>query len=201
MFEILHDLTDWVIQLADNDWAVVFLGLTSFFESIFFPIPPDPLLIAMSIGQPKAALWFAVLVTVSSVAGALVGHWLGARLGRPLLHRWFADSKVATVESMFNRYGMWAILLAAITPLPYKLFAISAGALNMDRRTFLIASVIGRGVRFLTIGALLFVYGEPVEQFIDENFEILTVGAAGTLIAAALLAYAYKRLRTSQAAG
>ena len=61
--------------------------------------------------------------------------------------------------------------------------------------------MIGRGVRFLTIGALLFVYGEPVEQFIDENFEILTVGAAGTLIAAALLAYAYKRLRTSQAAG
>ena len=82
MTEWLHDLADWTVAFADSDWAVWMLALVSFSEAIFFPVPPDPLLIGIALVQQPLALWLALLVTVSSVAGALVGHWLGRRLGR-----------------------------------------------------------------------------------------------------------------------
>ena len=198
MIELIHDLGDWVVGFASSDWAVLLLGLTSFVEAIFFPIPPDALLIGMGIIQSNLAIWFGVLVTVTSVAGALVGHWLGLRLGRPLLHRWFPADKVEAVERLLQKYGVWAVLLFAITPLPYKVFAITAGALDLDRRTFMIASLVGRGARFITIGVLLFVYGEEVESFIAGNFEFVSVAVAAALIAGAVaVGVALRRRRAS----
>ena len=183
MLEPLRDLSDWLVGFADSDWSALVLAVSAFFESIFFPVPPDVLLIAIGIRQPEIAIWLAALVTLSSVAGAVVGHWLGGRFGRPLLRRLVARKKVETVEAMFRKYGAWAVLLAAFTPIPYKVFAISAGVLDLDRRSFIFASLIGRGARFFSLGILLLVFGEPIGEFIDDNFELITVGAAVALLA------------------
>ncbi len=202
MFELLRDLSDWTTGFAESDWSALILAAASFAESIFFPIPPDPLLLAIAIPQPHAALWLAGLVTASSVAGAVVGHWLGHRFGRPLLYRFASGKKVEAVEKMFRKYGAWAVLIAAFTPIPYKVFAISAGILDMNRRTFIFASIIGRGARFFILGGLIFAYGEDIERFIDTNFELVTAASAVALVVAvALVAIVARRRRARGAVG
>ena len=185
MTDWLHDLSDWVVGFADSDWAIVALGINSFAESIFFPVPPDPLLVGLAIIQPHLAIWLGVLVTLTSVAGAMVGHWTGRRFGRPILHKLFRqDKKVALAERMIKKYGVWATLMAAFTPIPYKVFAISAGALDLDRRTFILASLVGRGARFMSIGVLVYLYGEQIEDFIGDNFGVLTLAVMAAVLAA-----------------
>ena len=185
MTDWLHDLSDWVVGFADSDWAIVVLGISSFAESIFFPVPPDPLLVGVAIIQPHLAIWLGVLVTLTSVAGAVVGHWIGRRFGRPILDKLFRqDKKVALAERMIKKYGAWATLIAAFTPIPYKVFAISAGALDLDRRTFILASLVGRGARFISIGVLVYVYGEQIEDFIGDHFGVLTLAVMAALLAA-----------------
>jgi len=202
MFELLRDLSDWTTGFAESDWSALILAAASFAESIFFPIPPDPLLLAIAIPQPHAALWLAALVTASSVAGAVVGHWLGHRFGRPLLYRFASGKKVEAVENLFRKYGAWAVLIAAFTPIPYKVFAISAGVLDMNLRTFIFASIIGRGARFFILGGLIFVYGEDIERFIDTNFELVTGASAGALVVAvAVAAIIVRRRRTRDTVG
>ena len=189
MFELFSDLSDWTVGFAESDWSALFLAIASFAESIFFPIPPDPLLIGIALIRPEAAIWLAAIATLSSVGGALVGYWLGDRLGKRILHRFVSPKKVQRAERMFEKHGAWAILAAAFTPIPYKVFAITAGALGMDKRTFILASLAGRGARFFILSGLLYAYGESVEDFIDGNFEILTVGiAAGLAIGLGVLA-------------
>ena len=182
MRELFHDLTDWTLQAADSDWAIALLALMAFSESVIFPIPPDPLLIAVGVASPGSAIWVAALVTVASVAGAYLGHWLGRRIGRPLLRRLVSDSKVKRAEGLFNRYGVWAILVAAFTPIPYKVFTVLAGIMNLPVRPFLLASLIGRGARFMTIGVLVFLFGEEIKGFIEGNFELLTITAGVGLV-------------------
>jgi undecaprenyl-diphosphatase len=175
MIDVLHELNNWLLSFAESEWAIGILALASFTESIFFPVPPDPLLLGIALVQQPLALWLAVIVTISSVAGALVGYWLGKRIGRPILSRLFSTDMVLVAERWLGRYGAWATILAAFTPIPYKVFAITAGVLDLDRRTFIIASLIGRGARFLTIGGLILFFGEEIESFLADNFEVLTV--------------------------
>ena len=162
------------------------------------PIPPDPLLIGVALLQPHLAVFLGALVTVASVAGAVVGHWLGRRLGRPLLYRFFAEDTVLRVERLFQRYGVWATLIAAFTPLPYKLFAIAAGVLDLDRKTFVIASLVGRGARFMAIGVLVFLFRDEIEGFVSENFQVLTVAAAAAVVAAAAAWVVVRRARRGE---
>ncbi len=188
MRELFHELTDWTLGLADSDWAIGLLILISFSESVVFPIPPDPLLIAIGIASPESAIWVAAFVTLASVCGAYLGHWLGRKVGRPLLRRLISESKVERAETLFDRYGAWAIVVAAFTPIPYKVFTILAGILDLRIRNFLIASLIGRGARFMTIGVLIFIFGESIRDFIDNNFEIITI-AAGVGLAVVVAGY------------
>ena len=197
--ELLSELSDWVVGFADSDWSFLALALLSFSEAIFFPVPPDPLLIGIAVIRPDAALWLAAIATISSVGGALVGHWLGRRLGAPLLHKFVSTSHVESAERMFVKYGSWAVALAAFTPIPYKVFAVTAGALNHDRRSFILASLIGRGARFFLLGGLLFVYGESIEQFIHDHFRTLTLAIAAAVVvgSAALLIVVKLRERST----
>ena len=197
MFDLLHRLADWTEGLADSDWAVALLSLIAISESVIFPIPPDPLLIAIGLTEPGSAIWLAGLVTVGSVIGAYMGHWLGRKVGRPLLRKLVSDSKTERVEAMFNKYGAWAILVAAFTPIPFKVFTILAGIMNLEMRPFILASIIGRGARFLTIGVLIFIFGEDIQSFIDANFEILTVASGAGLIAVVVGYFVFKRMRAS----
>ena len=191
MRDLYHELTDWTLQAADSEWAIVLLALVSFSDSIFFPIPPDPLLIAIGVANPGIAIWVALLATVTSVLGAYTGHWLGRRVGRPLLHRLVAESKIERAEELFNKYGVWTIILAAVTPIPYKVFAILAGVMALPVRPFLIASLIGRGTRLMALGVLVFLFGEAIQEFIEGNFELLTIGVGLGLLfmVAGYLAY------------
>ena len=201
MIDLYHRLSDWVVGFAESDWAVLILAVNSFTESIFFPVPPDVLLIGIAVLEPERALWLAGIVTVSSVAGAVVGHWLGRRWGRPLLHRLVSPAKTETVERLFRKYGTWAILLAAFSPVPYKVFAILAGVLELDRRSFVAASAAGRGARFFAIGVLVFFYGEEIEGFIGDNFEILTLAVTAAALLVLGVVLAARRRRNSDAEG
>jgi membrane protein YqaA with SNARE-associated domain len=198
MIELFHSLSDWLIGFADSDWAIAMLAFSSFIESIFFPIPPDPLLLAVAIAQQDIAILLGVMVAVASVAGAVVGHALGMRLGRPILTRMFSETKIAYVDRLFERYGTWAILIAAFTPVPYKVFAIAAGVWRMDRRKFIIASVIGRGARFITIGVLVFLFGEEIEKFLSDNFEKLTFGITILVVMSGVAWYILHRRRRAR---
>ena len=197
LLDLLHDLKDWTLDFADSEWALGVLLLLAFSESTFFPIPPDPLLIAIGVANPSSAIWIAALVTLASVAGAYVGHFLGRRVGRPLLNRLVSEDKVARAEALFNRYGAWAILVAAFTPIPYKVFTILAGVMDLPVRPFLLASLIGRGARFLTIGVLIYLFGEPIQDFIDQQFELLTIATAVGLVVVLAGYLVYRRLRAS----
>ena len=195
MFDLLHDLSDWTLSLAESEWALVLLVLVAFSESIFFPIPPDPLLIAIGIADPSAAIWAAALATAASVAGGVVGHYLGRRIGRPLLNKFVSEDKIARAESLFERYGAWAILAAAITPIPYKVFTILAGVMNLRMRPFLLASLVGRSARIMTVGVLIYLFGESVRDFIDHNFELLTVAAGAGMVGVAAAYLVFRRMR------
>ena len=201
MIDLYHRLSDWVVGFAESDWSVLILAVNSFTESIFFPVPPDVLLIGIAVLEPERALWLAGIVTVSSVAGAVVGHWLGRRWGRPLLHKLVSPAKTETVERLFRKYGAWAILLAAFSPVPYKVFAILAGVLELDRRSFILASAAGRGARFFAIGVLIFFYGEEMEGFIGDNFEILTLAVTAAALLVLGVVLTARRRRNSDAEG
>ena len=178
----MHDLREWLVDWADSPAGPIALAILAACESIFFPLPPDPLLIALALRNPDAALLLAGLTTVASVAGGLVGHWLGVRLGRPLLQRWF-PSKVRRVEAMFERYGFWAIVIAGLTPIPYKVFTISAGVFDVPRAQFVFASILGRGLRFGLFGLLIFLWGDRFADFIEEQFDVIAVVlTAGLLV-------------------
>lgn len=193
MFEWLHSLSNWTLDLADSDAAIVALVLVAFSESIIFPIPPDPLLIGIGIRQPEMALPIAAFATIASVSGAIAGRWLGRRFGRPLLHRIVSESKADAAERLFQKYGAWAVFVAAFTPIPYKVFAIMSGILDMNLRGFVIASLLGRGTRFFTLGVLLLVFGESIEELIDESFEYLTIGFAVVVLLVGVLYFVLKR--------
>ena len=198
MFEILQELSNWIREFAETDWALLILFLTAFLESTISPIPPDPLLIPMAVLQPNLAIWLGVLCTVASVLGAVLGHWLGAQFGRPILGRFVSEGRIRSAESLFDKYGVWAVLVAAVTPIPYKVFTILAGVLKLDMKRFLIASIIGRGMRFLSLAVVIFLFGEDVQAFVEENFEALTVLAGVGVIGSVLFVIILAKWKTNR---
>jgi len=165
-------------------WGLLVLA---FAESSFFPIPPDLLLIPLCLSKPVNALIYALLCTLASVAGGYLGYMLGKLIGHPLLYRFASPQAVAKVESMFTRYGAWAMFLAGLTPIPYKVFTISAGIFTMSIPPFLIASLLGRGLRFFTEAILIMAIGQQAVSFISNNFEWLTVLMAILVVAGYVL--------------
>ena len=198
MFEILQELSNWIREFAETDWALLILFVTAFLESTISPIPPDPLLIPMAVLQPNLAIWLGVLCTVASVLGAVLGHWLGAQFGRPILGRFVSEGRIRSAESLFDKYGVWAVLVAAVTPIPYKVFTILAGVLKLDMKRFLIASIIGRGMRFLSLAVVIFLFGEDVQAFVEENFEALTVLAGVGVIGSVLFVIILAKWKTNR---
>ena len=194
---ILTELTLWFEGFAETDLAIYALALGSFSESIIFPIPVDVLLMPMSLLNPAMAIWFAMVAMVASVLGGIAGYWLGLRFGRPVLHRFVSPAKADSAERLFNKYGAWAVVVAAITPIPYKVFTISAGVLNLELKKFIFASVIGRGFRFLFTGALLYLYGEEIRSFIDDHFGLLMILSVLAAILAALCSVFFVMYRKS----
>ena len=181
--QLISDLGHWVLDWADTPWGALALLVLAFWESSFFPIPPDGLMIALMVGNLPFTFGFAAIATVGSLTGAMLGYWIGLRGGRPILNRLFAEERILYVERQFQRRDVWAVSIAAFTPIPYKVFAIGAGAFRLDFKRFLLASLIGRAGRFFLVGGLITLFGDPIEAAIDGYFDVLALAFIVVLIA------------------
>ncbi len=168
-------LYEWTISWAGTPHGTAALGVIAFAESSFFPVPPDVLLIALSLGRPDLAFWYASVSTAGSVVGGVAGYAIGYWGGRPIVARLFGSSKLELVHRYFQKYEAWAVGIAGFTPIPYKVFTIGAGVFYVNFRVFVLVSALSRGARFFLVAALLFLFGPPVRQFIEQHFEALTI--------------------------
>lgn len=163
----------------------------AFMESSFFPVPPDLLLIPLVLINPQLGLWYALVCTVGSVLGALLGYHIGVKGGRPILVKIAGAKKTEKTEKYFKKYGDWAIGIAAFTPIPYKVFTIAAGVFRHSLKNLLLVSIIGRGARFFLVAGLIMLAGPEIIALMESYFELFTFLA---VIAAILLYYAMKKL-------
>ncbi len=185
---IFSALYECVMQWSRHKNAIWFLGGMSFIESVFWPIPVDVMLAPMSMAKPHKAYFFASIATITSVLGAAVGYLLGATLYDPvvvpLMESLRAMDKMLIAQSWFEEYGVWVIFIAGFTPIPYKIFTVTAGLLSMAFIPFMLVSVVGRGARFFLVSGLMAKGGEGMEKQIRRYVEY--IGWAVVVIAVVL---------------
>jgi len=179
IFDYLKRLKAWVEGYAERPHAEWALFIIAFAESSFFPIPPDVLLIAMAVITPTKAFRYALICSVGSVLGGVFGYFIGwaffEAIGQPILHFYGALGHYETVKQLYSEHAFWAILSAAFTPIPYKVFTIAAGTFEVSLTTLIVASAIGRSGRFFLVAALFYFFGAKIKAFIDKYFELLTI--------------------------
>ncbi|HEX6939597.1 MAG TPA: YqaA family protein [Longimicrobiales bacterium] len=172
-------LYDWVLSWAETRYGPAALGVLAFAESSFFPIPPDPLLMALALGAPRRALWFATICSSASVAGGVAGYAIGWGLWSALdtfFFRYvpgFSPETFEQVRALYDRWDFWAIFVAGFTPIPYKVFTISAGVFAISVPVFIVASVVSRSARFFLLAGLIYFFGPGIQGFIDRYFDRL----------------------------
>jgi membrane protein YqaA with SNARE-associated domain len=170
---MLRRLYDWCIDAAGKPHAAWILGCISFAESSFFPIPPDAMLIPMALARPDRAFFFATICTATSVAGGLLGYFIGAELyataGQWLIHLYGYGDKVEAFRAAYAQYGAWIILLKGLTPIPYKIVTITSGFAGFNIGLFIVLSIITRGARFYLLAFLLNRYGERARHILEKR--------------------------------
>ena len=175
----LRKLYDWVLTWAYSPYAVPALFLLALAESSFFPIPPDVLLMALAISIPRKSFYYALVCSVGSVIGGVLGYLIGYEfmelIGYRIIELYGFADKWDYVGNLYNTYAGWAVAIAGFTPIPYKLFTIAAGAFKIDFAVFLIASVLSRSARFFLVGGLIYFFGPPIRSFIDKYFNLLAI--------------------------
>ncbi len=196
---ILKRLYDWVLSWSESRWGEAALFVVAFVESSFFPVPPDVLLIALCLGKPRRAFRYAAVCTVGSVLGALGGYAIGYFLWQTGsgeltgLAKWFFERGIFTPEGfesvrvMFEQWDFWIIFTAGFTPIPYKLFTITAGLFGIGLPGFVMASTVSRGLRFFLVAWLIWKFGAPIKVFIDKYFNWLAIAFTVILIGAFVL--------------
>ncbi len=174
----LRRLYDWVLHWADTPYAAPALFLLAFSESSFFPVPPDVLLIALVMGARRRWFQYALLCTIASILGGLagygIGYWLMDTVGQRIIAFYHAQEYYRQVMEWYSRYDYWIVFIAALTPIPYKVFTIASGAFHMNIPGFMVISMLGRGMRFFLVAGLLFWFGPPIQRFIDRYFNLLS---------------------------
>ena len=174
----LRRLYDWVLHWADTPYAAPALFLLAFSESSFFPVPPDVLLIALVMGARRRWFQYALLCTIASILGGLtgygIGYWLMDTVGQRIIAFYHAQEYYRQVMEWYSRYDYWIVFIAALTPIPYKVYTIASGAFHMNIPGFMVISMLGRGMRFFLVAGLLFWFGPPIQRFIDRYFNLLS---------------------------
>ncbi len=183
---MIRRLYDWTLAWAAHPQALWVLAIVSFAESSVFPIPPDILLIPMVLAAPRRAWLIAGVCTAASVAGGMAGYAIGyfawEGLGQPILEALGKSGSFDGFSDRYTEWGAWAVLIAGITPFPYKVITILSGATALSLPVFIIASIVARGLRFFFVAALLWKFGMPVREFIERR-----LGLVFTLFIACLL--------------
>ncbi|SES21777.1 membrane protein YqaA, SNARE-associated domain [Tranquillimonas rosea] len=174
---MIRRLYDWTLTLADHPHALWVLAAVSFIESSVFPIPPDVLMIPMILAAPHKAWRIALITTVASVLGGLFGYWIGAALyesvGRPVLEFYGKDAYFDEFAVRYNAWGAWAVLIAGVTPFPFKVITILSGTTGLSLPIFVLSSIIARGLRFFIVAALLWRFGPPIREFIERRLGLV----------------------------
>lgn len=188
---MLKRLYHWTLAKAAHEKAPHWLAAISFIESSFFPIPPDVMLAPMCLAKPERAFRYALICTIASVLGALLGYAIGfflfETIGRAILDFYGLAGPFEEFKTNFNEQGWLIVLLAGFTPLPFKVITIAAGATAMPLYVLIAASIVARSARFFLVGALLWKFGQPMQDWIDRNFAIATT-ALGVLFIGGFLA-------------
>jgi membrane protein YqaA with SNARE-associated domain len=188
---MLRKLYDWVLHWAETPYGTWALFLLAFSESSFFPIPPDILLIALAVAIPRKAFKYALVCSLGSVLGGCFGYLIGwqfmAGIGDKIIAFYGLGTKIEYIGSLYKQYDAWAIGIAGFTPIPYKVFTISAGMFHINFPVFVFASLVSRSARFFLVGALIYIFGPKIQAFIDKYFNILAVAFTILLIGGFIL--------------
>ena len=171
LFSLPRKLYEWTLKWATHPKGVQAYVFISFIESIFFPIPVDPLLMALCISKFKKSLYYAAIGCAASVTGALVGYLLGFQAG-DLVMSYFGDSPfIIKAAEMFKENTFYAMFISGFTFLPFKVFTVTAGLSKVPLIPFILGSILGRGLRFFLVGGLIYFYGPTIKGFIDKYLE------------------------------
>ena len=175
---MMRRMYDWMMGMAASPRAPWALGLVSFIESSFFPIPPDVMLIPMVLSDRQKAWWYATIATVTSVLGGLLGYAIGffffETIGKPILAFYGKEHALDTFIQFVHTYGVPAVIIKGATPIPFKVVTIAAGVAHMDLLAFIGASIIARAMRFYLVAALLYFFGQPIREFIERRLTLVT---------------------------
>ena len=174
---MIKRLYNKTMTLADHPQAIYFLAVVSFIEASFFPIPPDVMLIPMVLMNPSRAWFFALIATVFSVLGGVFGYIIGAfaydQFAQPILYTLGKEAEMANFSQKYNEIGLWAVITAGVSPIPFKVITIMSGATNLNFVVFLGASLVSRGIRFFIVAGLLNFYGPEIKNFIERYLNLV----------------------------
>lgn len=186
--KIFTALYEWTLRWAEHKLAPAILAVLTFAESVFFPIPPDVLLAPMVLSKPQRAWRLATITTIASVLGGAVGYWLGYFMFepwiQPIITEFGYQERFDKILLWFEKWGIWIVFIAGFSPVPYKLFTVSAGLLHMAFLPFMIVSAIGRGMRFFLVAGLIKWGGAAMESKIRQYIDVLGWIVVGLIIIA-----------------
>ena len=177
--KLLRTAYDWALHWAATPYALPALCAISFVESSFFPIPPDILLIAMTVAVP--ALWwrYSLFCSFASVFGGVFGYFIGYQfmdlVGQRIVDFYHLQETFDKIGGLYNEHQGWAVAAAGFTPLPYKIFTLAAGTFKIDLTTFILASAISRSARFFLVGFLIYKFGPPIKALIEKYFNLFSI--------------------------
>jgi membrane protein YqaA with SNARE-associated domain len=175
---MMRRMYDWMMGMAGSPRAPWALAVVSFIESSFFPSPPDVMLIPMVLSDRQKAWWYATVATVASVLGGLLGYAIGyffyEAIGKPILAFYGKEHALDTFITFVHEYGVEAVIIKGMTPIPFKVVTIAAGVAKMDLLAFIGASIIARAMRFYLVAALLYFFGQPIREFIERRLTLVT---------------------------
>jgi membrane protein YqaA with SNARE-associated domain len=185
---MIRRLYQWTMNLAASPRATLALFFVAMAESSFFPIPPDILLIPMVLARPSRGFWMALVCTLGSAIGGAFGYLIGQEfmpiIGDPIIAFYGAEDKYHHLAELFIEYDVWIIAIAGFSPIPYKLFTISAGAIGSNFAIFFLVSVLSRGARFFLVASLLKWGGDRLRLLVEKHLELLTVAILLLAVAA-----------------
>lgn len=177
----------WTIHWAHTRFSSWALAIIAFAESSFFPIPPDPFMMILTVFRPKRWWWYALLTTVASVLGAIAAYFIGLvfyeTVGKSIIDAYHLTDAMREIGERYRANAFLAIIGAALTPIPYKVFTIAAGLFHVPLGILIVASIVGRGARFFVISYIMYTFGSHMEEFIKKYFNLLSALFFALLIA------------------